>query len=118
MGDYKKLAVWEKAHQLALATYKATRDFPKEELYGLTSQMRRAAVSIPSNLAEGSGKNTDAEVARFAHISLGSAKELEYQLLLAHDLGYVTDPAYQLLDIEVKQVLRMLSGFIQKLNAS
>lgn len=117
MGDYKKLAVWEKAHQLALATYKATRDFPKVELYGLTSQMRRAAVSIPSNLAEGSGKNTDAEVARFAHISLGSAKELEYQLLLARDLGYVTDPAYQSLDAEVKQVLRMLSGFIQKLNA-
>jgi len=68
-------------------------------LYGLTSQMRRAAVSIPSNLAEGSGKNTDADVARFARISLGSAKELEYQLLLARDLGYVTDPAYQSLDI-------------------
>lgn len=117
MGDYKKLVVWEKAHQLVVAIYRITRDFPKEELYGLTSQIRRAAVSIPSNLAEGSGKNTDADVARFARISLGSAKELEYQLLLARDLGYVTDPAYQSLDTEVKQVLRMLSGFVQKLNA-
>lgn len=118
MGDYRKLAVWEKAHHLAVAIYRLTRDFPKEELYGLTSQIRRAAVSIPSNLAEGSGKNTDAEVARFTRISLGSAKELEYQLLLARDLGYVADPAYQTLDTDVKQVLRMLAGFLQKLNAT
>jgi four helix bundle protein len=116
VGDYKKLAVWEKAHQLVVAIYRVTQSFPKEELYGLTSQIRRAAVSIPSNLAEGSGKNSDAEVARFARISLGSAKELEYQLLLARDLGYVADPACESLDTEVKQVLRMLSGFLQKLN--
>lgn len=117
MGDYRKLAVWGKAHQLALATYQATRNFPKEEVYGLTSQMRRAAVSIPSNLAEGSGKGTDAELVRYAHISMGSAKELEYQWLLARDLEYVSPDEFQSLDTQVKEVLRMLTGLIHNLDS-
>ena len=83
MKDFRQLKVWEKAHQLALAVYKATKDFPKEELYGSTSQIRRASMSIPTNIAEGCGRNTDAEFARFLQISMGSASETEYQLMLA-----------------------------------
>lgn len=78
MKDFKKLKAWEKSHQLTLAIYKVTRSFPKDELYGLTSQMRRASVSIPANIAEGCGRGSDAELARFCHIAMGSASELEY----------------------------------------
>lgn len=85
MGDFKKLAVWEKAHRLTLAVYRASGSFPKDELYGLMSQIRRAAASIPTNIAEGSGRGGDRELVRFLHIALGSANELEYQLLLAKD---------------------------------
>jgi four helix bundle protein len=86
MRDFRNLQVWEKAHALALSVYKATVSFPKEELYGLTSQIRRSSTSIPTNIAEGCGRNGDAELARFMSIGMGSASELEYQLLLAHDL--------------------------------
>src|SRR5688500_19694656 len=85
MKDFRQLKVWEKAHQVALAIYKATKEFPKEELYGLTSQIRRASMSIPTNISEGCGRNTDAEFARFLQIAMGSASETEYQLLLSHD---------------------------------
>jgi four helix bundle protein len=90
MKDYKKLMVWEKAHQLTLSVYEATKGFPKDELYGLTTQIRRACVSIPANIAEGCGRDGDAELARFFQISMGSSSELEYHLLLAHDLGFLT----------------------------
>jgi four helix bundle protein len=88
MKDFKELKVWVKAHQLTLAVYQATTTFPKEELYGLTSQMRRSAASIPTNIAEGCGRGSDDDFRRFLQIAMGSASELEYQLLLAHDLGY------------------------------
>ena len=81
MSDYRKLVVWEKAHKLVLEVYRVTMTFPKEELFGLTSQIRRASASIPANIAEGSGRGSDAEMARFLHIALGSASELEYHLL-------------------------------------
>ncbi len=88
MGDFRNLEVWRKAHGLTLAVYQATTSFPKEELYGLTSQIRRAAASIPANLCEGCGRNGNAEFARYCSIALGSANELEYHLLLAHDLNF------------------------------
>jgi four helix bundle protein len=83
MKDFRQLKVWQKAHQLTLAIYQVTGSFPRDEIYGLTSQMRRAAASIPSNLAEGCGRNSDAELARFSSMAAGSASELEYHLLLA-----------------------------------
>ncbi|MBC6936599.1 MAG: four helix bundle protein [Chloroflexi bacterium] len=117
MGDFKKLAVWEKAHRLTLAVYRASGSFPKDELYGLMSQIRRAAASIPTNIAEGSGRGGDRELVRFLHIALGSANELEYQLLLAKDLGYLDAGIYQELEHQTLEIQRMLAGLIHKLHA-
>ena len=83
MKDFRQLKVWEKSHQLALTVYKATKGFPKEELYGLTSQIRRSSMSIPTNIAEDCGRNTDTDFARFLQMAMGSASETEYQLILA-----------------------------------
>ena len=115
MQDFKKLKVWDKAHQLTLAVYRATLCFPKEELYGLTSQIRRAAASIPANTAEGCGRSGRAELGRFLHVATGSASELEYHLLLARDLLFLGDVAYRALEGQVVEVKRMLSGFVQRL---
>lgn len=115
MRDFRKLDVWQKAHQLTLTVYKSTVYFPKDELYGLTSQVRRASASIPANIAEGCGRDGAAELARFLQIAMGSASELEYHLLLAHDLGFVDSSTYQELDSNVVEVKRMLAAFIQKL---
>lgn len=117
MRDFRGLKVWEKAHGLVLAVYLATSAFPKDELYGLTSQVRRAGASIPANIAEGCGRSGDAELARFMQIAMGSASELEYHLLLAHDLEFLNQPDYARLTQEVIEVKRMLTAFIQKLRA-
>lgn len=109
--------MWGKAHELAIAVYKVTKNFPKEELYGLTSQVRRACVSISANLAEGCGRSGGAELARFAQISLGSASELEYHFLLSHDLGYLYNSNFDSLTNQVTEVKRMLTAFTQKLRA-
>jgi four helix bundle protein len=115
MRDFRELKVWDKAHHLTLDVYRATKLFPKEELYGLTSQTRRAAASIGANIAEGAGKNSRPEFARFLQIALGSASELEYQFLLARDLGYlVAEIPHQLWE-QVVETKKMLSGFIQYL---
>ena len=111
MRDFKKIQVWEKAHNLTLRLYKLTASFPKEELYGLTSQIRRAASSIPANIAEGAGRDTQIELARFIHIASGSASELEYHLILAHDLGYIDSMIYPELDAAINEIKRMLNGF-------
>lgn len=95
MRDFRDLQVWEKGHRLALSIYRATNNFPKEELYGLTSQLRRSAASIPANIAEGCGRSGDAELARFMQIVMGSASELEYHLLLAKDLNYLDPLSYE-----------------------
>ena len=118
MQDYRQLKVWERSHQLTLAVYKATLTFPKEELYGLTSQIRRAGASIPANIAEGCGRNGDVEFARFLHIAMGSASELDYHLLLARDLHFVDIEVYEQLASELAKVKRMLNSFIQKLRAN
>jgi len=116
MRDFKKLRVWEKAHRLTLAVYAATAGFPKEEMYGLTSQARRAASSVPANIAEGCGRDTGADFARFLHIASGSAVELEYHLLLARDLGMIPAPKHAELDFEVNEVKRMLATLVRKVS--
>lgn len=117
MKDFRKLKVWEKSHQLVLDIYKATSFFPKSELYGLTSQVRRSAVSIPSNIAEGSGRGSDADLRRMLQIAFGSASELEYQLLLAFELKFIDKELYAQIDNQITEVKRMLSSLMQKLKA-
>lgn len=117
MRDFRKLAVWAKAHQLTLAIYRITAAFPRDELYGLTSQMRRSASSIPANIAEGCGRSGGAELARFLHIALGSASELEYRLLLAHGLGLLSTADHGHLAAGVTEVKRMLTSLMHKLQA-
>ena len=118
MKDFCQLKVWEKAHQLALAIYKVTKGFPKEEIYGLTSQICRAGMSVPTNIAEGCGRNTDADFARFLQIAMGSASETEYQLLLSHDLEFLTKEQYEKLNTDVTEIKRMLTSLIQTLRAN
>ncbi len=115
MQDFRSLKVWEKAHQLTLEVYEATNKFPKEELYGLTSQIRRACASIPTNIAEGCGRGSNAEFSRFLQIAMGSASELEYHLLLAHDLKFLTEPAYVHLSASTIEVKKMLAALIIKI---
>lgn len=117
MKDFRTLKVWEKSHQLALAVYRATANFPATELYGLTGQIRRAGVSIPANIAEGCGRGGDAELGRFLQIAMGSASELEYHLLLARDLGLLPGPDHEALAGQVTEVKRMLVTLIQRLKA-
>jgi len=113
--SFKELAVWEKAHRLALEMYRVTKQFPKDEVYGLTSQMRRASVSISTNIAEGCGRNGDAELGRFLQIAMGSASELEYLILLAGDLQYLNQATCDQLGNDVIEVKKMLAGFIKTL---
>lgn len=117
MQDFRNLEVWRKAHELALAVYKATGPFPKAELYGLTSQLRRSAVSIPANLAEGCGRSSDADFARFTQIAVGSASELEYHLLIAKDLKMLPANIYDNLSELASAVKRMLISLLKKLRA-
>lgn len=112
MQDYRKLDVWKKAHGLTLAVYKVTRAFPNDELYGRTNQLRRCSSSIPSNIVEGCGRSSNAELAKFLHYALGSANELEYQLFLSRDLGFVSTDAHAPLASDVLEVKQMLSGLI------
>jgi len=117
MRDFRKLKVWEKAHRLTLGVYAETRHFPKEERYGLSAQARRSSASIPTNIAEGCGRSGTRELARFVEIASGSASELEYQLLLARDLEYVGQTAYERLTTAVSEVKRMLTSFLQTLRS-
>lgn len=117
MKDFRKLNVWQKAHLLALRTYRATANFPRDELYGLTTQVRRACVSIPANIAEGCGREGEAEFGRFLQIALGSASELEYHLFLAFELRFLNVKEYELLNSQVSEVKRMLTALVKKLKA-
>ena len=116
MKDFHELIVWDRAHKLALEIYACTRDFPKDEQYGLTSQMRRAASSIPTNIAEGSGRGSQADFARFLVIAIGSASELEYELILSRDLNLIPDPEFRRLTNEVVSVRKMLITLARKIN--
>ena len=117
MRDFTQLKVWVRSHRLTLAAYEATVAFPKEEQYGLKSQIRRSCASIPANIAEGCGRGTNADLARFLQIALGSASELQYHLLLARDLSYQNPGAYKRLTREVTEIKRMLTSFIKNLKA-
>ena len=114
MQDYRKLKVWEKAHQLTLSVYECTLRFPREELYGLTAQMRRSAYSIPTNIAEGAGRAGNADFARFLQMAFGSACELEYQLLLARDLKYLGRETYEELSGGATEIKKMLGALLDK----
>ena len=118
MKDFKSLKAWGKAHELTLKVYNATKSFPREEVFGLTSQLRRACASIPANIAEGCGRSGDVELARFMVIASGAASEVEYHLLLAHDLGHLRDAEYQQFNEEINELKRMLPAFINKLKAN
>jgi len=117
MKDFRDLRVWQKAHQLTLTVYEVTRRFLREELFGLTSQMRRCASSISANLAEGCGKHGNGEFRRFLDIACGSASELEYHFLLARDLPLVDDPQFKTLRHGAIEVKMMLAGLIQKVHS-
>jgi four helix bundle protein len=112
------MKVWQSSHQLVLAVYSATGTFPREETYGLTAQLRRCCASIPANVAEGCGRGSDAEIGRFMLIAMGSASELDYHLLLAHDLGYLGAQDYQELSQRTAEVKRMLSTFITRVRST
>src|SRR5438477_2284166 len=112
MKDFRNLKVWQKAHELTLATYKATVCFPREELYGLTSQIRRCCSSIPANIAEGCGRGSDSDFARFLQIAMGSACELEYLLILSHDLAMISPALQEQLMPKLLEVKRMLTGLM------
>ena len=118
MRDFRELQVWQKAHRLTLDIYQATQQFPQEERYGLRSQIRRSSISIGTNIAEGAAKITRPEFARVLQNALGIASELEYELLLAHDLGYLASEQHQQLSDRVVEVKKMLTGFIQFLYGS
>jgi four helix bundle protein len=118
LKNFKDLKVWDKAHKLALMVYEVTKDFPQEEIYGLISQMRRAAVSIPTNIAEGCGRNSDAELARFLEIAMGSASELQYLLLLSKELNFLNDKLYTALTSETTEIKQMLATLIKKVRAA
>jgi four helix bundle protein len=115
--DFRKLKVWSKAHVLTLDVYRASMSFPRDEIYGLTSQMRRASVSIGANIAEGACRRGDVDFARFLQMAAGSASEVEYHLLLARDLSLLEDSDYQRLSEEAVEVKRMLASLMQKLRA-
>ena len=115
MEDFKNLKVWKKAHELTLVLYQSTRTFPKDEIYGLTSQIRRAAASIGANIAEGCGRRSDPEMKRFVQIARGSANEVEYHLLLARDLQFLTPGEFRCLEAKILEIHRMLAALAQRL---
>jgi four helix bundle protein len=115
LKNYKELNVWQKSYKLCLHIYKITKCFPKDEMYGLTSQIRRSAVSIPSNIAEGYGRKTTLEYVRFFYIAYGSVCELETQTMISGDLGYVEKERLQELREEIGDVERMLKAMIKSL---
>ena len=117
MKDFRDLKVWERAHELTLEIYRLTVRFPREELYGLTSQMRRCSASIGANIAEGCGKRSNADFQRFLQIASGSASELDYHLLLARDLCFLADADYQIIVKELSATRRMLTALLQKVDS-
>lgn len=116
MRDFHNLTIWIRSHQLTLKIYNLTKSFPKEETFGLVSQMRRAAYSIPSNIAEGCGRNSNPDFKRFLTISVGSSSELEYQLFLSHDLGFIPVTLFKELETETIRLRKMIYALIKKLD--
>lgn len=115
MKNHKTLLVWQKAYELSLKVYKLTQSFPGEERFGLTSHIRRTATSIPSNIAEGCGRDGNRELHRFMSIACGSLNELDCQLMIAHDMEYISDDVYNELDALLIEVSKMLTTYMSKL---
>lgn len=115
MRDFHNLVIWQRSHELTLKIYQVTTYFPHDELFGLTSQIRRAASSIPTNIAEGCGRASNKDFAHFLQISIGSASEVEYELLLSHDLNYIKDYDYQLLSKEIVAIRKMIIKYQSEL---
>jgi four helix bundle protein len=115
--DFRELVIWKKAHELTLAVYQASRSFPREEIYGLTAQVRRSSASIPANLAEGCGRDSSADFARFCAIGMGSASETEYHLLLARDLRIISLAVHDELATKTTELKRMLARLIRNVRA-
>ncbi|UOU99858.1 four helix bundle protein [Chryseobacterium daecheongense] len=118
MRDFKKFEVWQLSHQLTLKMYTLTKNFPKEEIFGLTSQIRRSFASVGYNISEGSGRNSDKEFANFINIALGSSNEAENQLVLAKDLGYINESDYQSLLEELTILKKKLVTLWNKLKTN
>jgi four helix bundle protein len=118
MKNFKDLIVWQKAHVFVLAVYKTTRSFPKEELFNLTSQLRRAGTSIPTNLAEGCGRFSQKEFARYIQIALGSALEIEYLVFLSFELGYLSFEDYKKSDNDINEIKAMMINLLRKVRRS
>ena len=116
MRDYQQLEFWQRSHKLTLQIYKITRSFPKEEVFNLTSQMRRSSSSIPTNIAEGCGRNSVAELKRFLAIAAGSSSELQYQLMLCKDLGYLSESIFKELSDEIIQIRKMIYRYSEQLH--
>ena len=117
MKDFRNLKVWERSHELVLEIYRISNTFPKSELFGFTSQLRRSCISIPANSAEGCGRGSDADFGRFLQIAAGSASETEHHLLLAHNLGYIKGDDYINLSQNIIEIKQMLATLIKKLKA-
>lgn len=118
MKNFKNLKVWQKGIKIVADVYKSVNRFPKEELYGLTSQIKRSAISIPSNIAEGSGRGTDKEFNRFLDIALGSSFELETQLIIAKELAYISEEDFLDISTKLDEVQRMITGLQKNLKQS
>lgn len=114
MQNYKDLKVWVKAHEFTIKVYEVSKQFPREEIYSLTNQLRRAASSIPANIAEGCGRQTSGDLARHLNIALGSANEAEYFLILAKDLNYLKDDNFNSLSLSINEIKAMLIALISK----
>lgn len=117
MRNFRNLSVWSKGHFLTLKIYYLTKSFPKDEIFGLVSQMRRCAYSVPSNIAEGCGRNSTPDFKRFLVIAAGSSSELEYQLFLSKDLGYISEVVFKELESETIEIKKMIYSLIKKLDA-
>ena len=114
MRDYRKYRVWEKGHEFAIQVYQVTKQYPKDELYGLTSQLRRAALSIPTNIAEGSARNSEKEFAQFLNISSGSASECEYLLEFSNAMNYLNEENHKKLNLKIIEIRKMLNSLYTK----
>ena len=115
MNNYKELKIWQKSIDVAVKVYEITKDFPREELYGLTSQIRRSAISIPSNISEGYGKDGNKDYLKFLNIGISSLFEMQTQLEIAYNLKYITEIQFNKINEESKEIERMLSSFIRKI---
>ncbi|MBS1760824.1 MAG: four helix bundle protein [Bacteroidetes bacterium] len=118
MQNFKELKVWSKSHEFTLTAYKTTQTFPSQELFGLTSQLRRSAFSIAANIAEGCGKNSNNKLAHYLNIALGSSNESEYYIILAKDLKYLNDESFEILDKLINEIKGMLIKLILKVRGN